>query len=786
MSSVQGIRAGRAFVELFTDNSRLVRGLKRAEQSVRAFGSRIQGIGLRMAGMTAAVAMPAALSLKTFAGFQDEMAKVQAVTGAAQAEFQSLYETAKQLGATTSFTASQVAEGMKYLGMAGFETREILAGIPGVLNLARAGAVDLGMAADIASDVGSAFGLAADQIGRISDVMAKTQASANTNIEMMGESLKYAAPIASTAGQSLEMTAAAIGVLGNNGIKATMAGTDLARILTNIAQTAVQEKLAAIGVQAADAAGNIRPLNEVMKDLGRATAGMSQSKRLSFYDDLFERAKKSALKLSEQTGDLDSLHEKLLKSQGAAAEMAATMENTLGGSMRQLLSAVESVQIAFGEALTGEIRKAAGGLTSFARQVAWLIDRNQSLVVSIAKGILIFGAAGVALLGLGLVIKGLAAGIGGVLLPIRMLGGLLGAAVSVFTALLSPVALVTAALVGVGGVMLYTSGLGGKALGWLAERFGSLKQDALAAYEGIADALAAGDIALAARVLWAGLKMEFQKGYAWVMQGWLAVKTFLLKTIQGAIDGAAAAWTIFTSWMRTAWAKTVGFLQTAWARFSAQFERATTRTGSMLAGWWLKIQESMAASPQEAERYRQAQQQLPQQTEAMLSKTSRDEAQRLEQINATQQAELDRINAERDARLASIGQDYEGVAKALDQQRQSDIAALQTDLDRAKADFQSAIQAARSKRTQKNNDVAGPTAPEGVLGKLKKQVEEALSGLDTSARTIGVKGTFNSAALRGLEAGDAASRIAKATEETARQTKTLVDMARRSDGLTFE
>jgi TP901 family phage tail tape measure protein len=143
------------------------------------------------------------------------------------------------------------------------------------------------MAADIASDVGSAFGLAADQIGHIADVMSVTASSANTSIEMMGQTLKFAAPLAKAAGQSLEDTAAAIGALGNSGIKASMAGTDLALIMKKMGNEA-RTALGKMGVQSVDAEGNVRSVLEVMKDLGAATKGLSEADRLKFFSETFE------------------------------------------------------------------------------------------------------------------------------------------------------------------------------------------------------------------------------------------------------------------------------------------------------------------------------------------------------------------------------------------------------------------------------------------------------------------------------------------------------------------
>ncbi len=281
MPTAQGIKAGKAYVELGVSNAKLVRGLRSAERKLKAFGSSVRGIGSKLVGLGSLLASPLAASVKIFAGFADKMAEVRAVTAASTDQFAKLEATAKDLGATTSFTASQVSEAMKFLGMAGFNTEGILAGIPAVLNLARSGAIDLGIAADIASDVGSAFGMAADQIGHIADVLAQTSSSANTNIQMMGESLKYAGSIAKAAGQSLEDTAAAIGALGNSGIKASSAGTDLALILKKIGGEA-RGALSKLGVQSVDAEGNIRSVLDVMKDLGQATSAMSDSQRLQF------------------------------------------------------------------------------------------------------------------------------------------------------------------------------------------------------------------------------------------------------------------------------------------------------------------------------------------------------------------------------------------------------------------------------------------------------------------------------------------------------------------------
>ena len=217
--SSSAIRAGAAFVELGVRN-KMERGLNAASKRLKSFSSGVSGAGMSMAGLGVKIATPFALAAGVFASFDGKMAAVKAITGSTDAQMERLRDTAKSLGASTQFSASQAADAMKFLGMAGYDTEEILPGIPAVLDLAAAGGLELAMAADIASDVSSAFGLAADQIGRVADVMAATATSSNTSVEMMGETFKYLAPLAAAAWQSIEQAAAAVGIVANSGVKA--------------------------------------------------------------------------------------------------------------------------------------------------------------------------------------------------------------------------------------------------------------------------------------------------------------------------------------------------------------------------------------------------------------------------------------------------------------------------------------------------------------------------------------------------------------------------------------
>jgi len=200
MPSGRAIRAGRAFVELFADNSKLVRGLRAARAKIRAFGQRLQNIGTRIAATTAAMAVPVGIAVRTFAGFEDQMAQVRAVTGAADSDFEKLTQRAKELGRTTSFTAAQVAGAMTELGRAGYKPAQILDAIGPALNLARATSTDLPRAAEIASAAMRGFGLTAKDTTYIADVLTATANNSAQGLEDIGESLKYVAPLAKEAG----------------------------------------------------------------------------------------------------------------------------------------------------------------------------------------------------------------------------------------------------------------------------------------------------------------------------------------------------------------------------------------------------------------------------------------------------------------------------------------------------------------------------------------------------------------------------------------------------------
>ena len=411
MSAVGGIEAGKAYVRLYTDSSEYLRGLKSAENKLRDFGSKVGSIGSSMARMATVAALPIALSTKTFADFQDQMLAVQAVSQATGKDFERLYDQAKQLGATTSFTAGQVAGGQLSLARMGFSPAEIEASIPGVLNLARATGTDLAQAADIAAGTLRAFSLEAGEMNRVSDVLVATANNSAQTLDDLGESMKYVAPVAYQYGLSVEQTAKALGVLANLQIKGTMAGTSLRQVMLQLTDPAIQKQLEAQGVQILDNTGNLRPLGDVMIDVGRAMAKMTDAGRLALGKDLFgQRAVTAGLTLATQ--QFDGLSKAIDNANGVAARTAATMDSGLGGVLRILKSAIEGVQIAIGEAVTQQMKEWGTNATEIAAKTKAWIDNNKELIVAFTSLVAAVGVTSIALIGLGAAAKGTAAMIG--------------------------------------------------------------------------------------------------------------------------------------------------------------------------------------------------------------------------------------------------------------------------------------------------------------------------------------------------------------------------------------
>ncbi|MEM8864562.1 MAG: phage tail tape measure protein [Planctomycetota bacterium] len=394
--SSRALRAGKAFIEFALEDRGVQKGLRKIERRLSSVGTGLQSVGKAATLAGGSIATALAPAVLTFASFDDRMRVVKAVTGATKDEFSSLTEEAKRLGATTSFSASQVADAMAELGRAGFKPQQILDSTESVLALSRATDTELPRSAEIAGAALRGFGYETSEMGRVTDVLTAAANGTSQTLEDLFEAMKPVAPIAAEAGESIEDTAAAIGILANNGIKGSLAGNALARGYKNLANTKVQNQLKAIGVEATDADDNLRPLVDIIGDLSKATADYGEAPRLAIFEKVFGRGQAAALKLAKATGgEYQRLVAQIRDSGGQALKTAADMDAGVGGSFRRFMSAVEGASIAIGDALAPTLARLTERINEVVGVATEWISQNQDLVVGLAvaaAGLIAVGA----------------------------------------------------------------------------------------------------------------------------------------------------------------------------------------------------------------------------------------------------------------------------------------------------------------------------------------------------------------------------------------------------------
>jgi TP901 family phage tail tape measure protein len=353
---------------------------------------------------TAAVAYLAAKPLQVGIEFQASMSKVQALTRLDKnsPEMAALTAQARELGASTSFTAAEAAQAQGFLAMAGFKTDAILKSMPSMLDLARAGNIDLQRTADIASNIQTAYGIDSSEMTRVSDVLTAAFTNANVDLDMLSQSMKYMGPVAKQFGMSLEESAAMAGLLGNAGIQADMAGTALRGIMSKLAgPTTKQAKiLKKLGIVTADAAGNMRPLPEIIQDLSKATDKMGSQKKVATIMGLFDqRAGPAMLAILDQQEKIQAAIETTTNSAGVAAKTRATMDDNTLGDLKTLVSAWDNLNIELTNTNEGALRELFSSITEMLRGLTRWVAENQELVGSLLHiaGVLIGFKAGILL-----------------------------------------------------------------------------------------------------------------------------------------------------------------------------------------------------------------------------------------------------------------------------------------------------------------------------------------------------------------------------------------------------
>ncbi|HEI8461990.1 TPA: phage tail tape measure protein [Morganella morganii] len=429
-SGISTNNLGQAQRRLNGDIARTTQQLQRQEQQLRrsaeqekrmaaAKGSYQKTMDVRnkMAGTGAAAMATGGASLyasKKFLApgyeFDYGMSTVQALTrlNNDSPELKKLREQARELGATTSFTANDVAGGMGFLAMAGYTPDKIQKAMPSMLDLAKAAKMDDSLAevADIASNIQSAYKIPADEMKRVADVLTFGFTSSNTDLRKLGETMKYVGPAAQTAGQDFESMVAAVGMLGNVGIQGSQAGTSLSGALTRLAAQPKQarEALKELGVSVTDASGRMRELPLILADMEKAFQrkginGVGNAKKMAFIKDIFGQYAFSAIaELLDKQGDInpeeriEAYANRLKKSEGTAGTVAKTMADNLRGDVQNAISAWEEIGISVYDTVKSPLRELTDNVTSVLRGIGDWVKKNPELTATLAKIALALGA----------------------------------------------------------------------------------------------------------------------------------------------------------------------------------------------------------------------------------------------------------------------------------------------------------------------------------------------------------------------------------------------------------
>lgn len=363
--------------------------MQTAGQKMQSVGSKISGVGRNLSMyVTAPLVGVGAAVTKVTADFDEQMSKVQAISGAMGDDFDALRDKARELGMSSKYSAAEVGAGFEYMAMAGWKTEDMLQGIDGVLNLAAASGEELGTTSDIVTDALTAFGLSAKDSSHFADVLAAASTNANTNVSMLGESFKYAAPVAGALGISAEDTSVALGLMANAGIKASQAGTSLRTGLTNLSKPTKQmqeymDKYNIALVQNEDGSVNLR---QTMISLREKMGDLTTTEQAAAAAAIFGKDSMSGWLaiVNASEADFEKLTSSIDNCDGAAKSMAEIMQDNLNGELTKLKSALQEAGISLGESLVPMLRKA----------VTWIqgaVDKFNSLDESTKENIVKFG-----------------------------------------------------------------------------------------------------------------------------------------------------------------------------------------------------------------------------------------------------------------------------------------------------------------------------------------------------------------------------------------------------------
>ncbi|MGN9222421.1 phage tail tape measure protein [Coprococcus comes] len=559
-------------------------------EKLQTVGSNIESAGKKLLPVTGAVTALGTAAVKTAADFDTAMSQVAAVSGATGSDLDALRDKAREMGAKTKFSASEAAEAMNYMAMAGWKTTDMLGGIEGIMNLAAASGEDLATTSDIVTDALTAFGLSADDSGHFADVLAAASSNANTNVSMMGETFKYCAPIAGALGFSVEDTAEAIGLMANAGIKSSQAGTSLRTIMNNLTGELkiCGSSIGEVTIATTNADGSMRGLSDILADCRVAFSGLSESEKAAAAETLVGKNAMSGFLALMNAGeaDINKLSGAIENCDGKSAEMAATMQDNLAGQLQILKSQLEELAISFGELLMPAIRTIVGWIQQF---VDWLNGMDESTKKVIMTVALLAAALGPVLIVIGKVISA----VGTIMTIVPKIAGVINVVKGAFAALnatmlANPIFLIIAAIAALVAAFIYLwNNCEGFRQFWI-DLWENIKAVAVAVWTAISEFFTAAweAIKLAAETVWNGIR-DFFSGL------WEGIQLIFTTVVTAISTFLSLAWTAIQTTVTTVFTAISTFFSTIWNGILTIVTTIVTAISTFLATAWNSIKTTI-------------------------------------------------------------------------------------------------------------------------------------------------------------------------------------------------
>lgn len=530
-------------------------------EKLKTVGDNVTNVGKKFMPVTLGVVGLGTAAVKTAAGFDSAMSKVAAVSGATGSDLEALRDKAREMGEKTKFSASEAAEAMNYMAMAGWKTEDMLSGIEGVMNLAAASGEDLATTSDIVTDALTAFGLTAKDSGHFADILAAASSNANTKVSMMGETFKYCAPIAGALGFSAEDTAEAIGLMANAGIKGSQAGTSLRTIMNNLSGdvTICGSAIGEVTIATTNADGSMRDLSDILADCRTAFSGLSESEKAAAAESLVGKNAMSGFLALMNAGeaDINKLSSAIDNCDGSAASMAETMNDNLAGQLQILKSQLEELAISFGELLMPAIRTIVGWIQKFVDWLNSMDEGTRKVIVTIA---LVAAAIGPVLIIVGKVISA----VGTIMTLVPKLAGVINAAKGVFAAFnavcaANPYVLIIAAIVALVAAFIYLWNNCEEFRQFWIDLWESIKEIAIAVWEALKAFFQAAweAIKTTATTVWNAIK-DFFSGL------WEGIKNIFTTVVNAISTFLTTAWNTIKNTVTTVWNAIKTFFTTVW------------------------------------------------------------------------------------------------------------------------------------------------------------------------------------------------------------------------------